>query len=565
MRHPPLAQAALILALGNIGSRVLGLAREQVIAGLFGATAVTDAFRVSFRVPLALYDLLMGGMVSSALVPVFSGELAAERRSELGTLVGTLLNLVVVIMAGVVLALVAAAPFLVRALATGYPEEVRTLSVGLVRLLVPSLLFMGASGLFTAMLYAQHRFVLPAVAGMAYNAGIVLVALMLHQRFGVTSLVLGVLAGAGLQMLLQSQALRGISYRPRLSLRHPGVGQIARLYLPVALGLIVSTVGIAIDTNLASRTGEGNLAAMGFATTLVQFPLGLVATAVSSALLPSLSRHAQATDEAAAVSEPSSQLPGSDVPPGLAALQDASPEDATAMVEGTDTSDTVPSTAYKEALAQGLKLVLLTIIPATLGLLVLRKPLVQLLFQRGAFDALAAERTSAAFLAYSPGLPAAAIDQVLIYGFYARKRTLPPVLVGVMGVGVYVAVGLALLGPLGMPGLALANSAQWVSHMVVMWVLTHSSVGGLSGLGLLAAALRALLASGIMLGVLLAAGALISLETTVGTLALGASLTALLIAGALTYVGALALIGRNEVHFLADAFRARVRSGGSGG
>lgn len=562
MSARPIPQAALILALGNIGSRVLGLAREQVIAALFGATALTDAFRVSFRVPLALYDLLIGGMISSALVPVLSGYLAAGQRRELGATLSTLINLLFLALIGIVLLLIAGAPLLVRLLAAGYPSEVRSLSVDLVRLVVPSLVFMGISAILTATLYAQQRFPLPAIAVMSYNAGIVAIALVLHRHFGIFSLALGVLVGAGFQMALQLPALRGLGYRLWLDVRHPGVRQVARLYFPVALGLVVSTFAIAIDTNLASRTGEGSLAAMGFATTLVQFPLGLVAAAVSSAILPSLSRHAQGLGDGSlggSTSQAQDALQGSPAPGGVSSEVPFVPVPVPLGAEAA-WADEASQAAYKSVLALGLRLVLVTIIPATLGLLVLRGPLVRLLFQRGAFDAVAAGRTSLAFLAYSPGLPAAAIDQVLIFGYYARRNTTTPVLVGVLGVGVYLAVGLALLKPLGMPGLALANSAQWVAHMVVMAFLTHRSTGGLPGLA--STLLRVLLASGVMAGMLLLSLALMPVGSLASTAALGAFLAALLLVGGLTYLAVLALIGRNELNLLASAFRGRFRPEG---
>ena len=287
----PLARSALIIGLGNVGSRVLGLLRELVIAALFGATAPTDAFRVAFRVPLALYDLFIGGMISAALVPVFSG--LTGDRALLTRLISALLTLIVLVLLLVVALLLLAAPWLMPLLAAGYPPEVQQLSVDLVRVLMPSLIFMGLSGVLTALLYAQERFQLPAVAIMAYNAGMVVAALLLHQVFGIASLAIGVLAGAAFQVVLQSPGLRGLPLRPSIDFSDPAVRQVFRLYFPVALGLVVSAAGIAIDTNLASRTGAGNLAAMGFATTLVQFPLGLVATGVSAAVLPSLSRSFQ--------------------------------------------------------------------------------------------------------------------------------------------------------------------------------------------------------------------------------------------------------------------------------
>jgi len=535
---PPIARAALILALGNLGSRILGLGREQVIAGLFGATAATDAFRVAFRVPMALYDLLVGGMISSALVPVFSGYLARGERRELARMVSTLLNLLVLALMAIVLFLIASAPLLVRFIAAGYPDDVQLLSADLLRMILPALVFMGVSAVLTAALYAQQRFGFPALSVMAFNIGIVAAAVTLHGQMGITSLAVGVLVGAGLQVLLQLPGMRDQGFQLLVDLTHPGVRESARLYLPVALGLVVSTVGIAIDTNLASHTGAGNLAAMGFATTLVQFPLGMVAAAVSSAVLPSLSRHARAfthedTTQAAA---PVSLDEDSETP-------NASPEESVR--------------AFRETLALGLKLVLLTIIPATLALLALREQVVRLLFQRGAFDALATQRTSTAFLAYSPGLPAAAIDQVLIFGYYARGKTLPPVLVGVMSVGVYVVLAVALLGPLGMPGLALANSAQWVSHMVAMLALTHRSTGGLGGLGLPATLGRASLSSGVMIALVLCGLTFSVTDVNTGTLKLAASLAGLMGMGAAAYFGTLAVIGRSDLRLLASALFRR--------
>lgn len=551
MNPPPIARAALILALGNLGSRILGLGREQVIAGLFGATTATDAFRVAFRVPMALYDLLVGGMISSALVPVFSGYLARGERRELGRMVSTLLSLLVLALTAIVLFLITSAPLLVRFIAAGYPNDVQSLSADLLRTILPALVFMGVSAILTAALYAQQRFGLPALSVMAFNIGIVAAAVPLHGQMGIASLAVGVLVGAGLQVLLQLPGMRGQGLQLLVDLTHPGVWQSARLYLPVALGLVVSTVGIAIDTNLASHTGAGNLAAMGFATTLVQFPLGMVAAAVSSAVLPSLSRHARAFTHEDTMQAATQQGVQAEGPVSLdedSVTSNASPEESTR--------------AFRETLALGLKLVLLTIIPATLALLALREHVVRLLFQRGAFDALATQRTSTAFLAYSPGLPAAAIDQVLIFGYYARGKTLPPVLVGVLSVGVYVALAVALLGPLGMPGLALANSAQWVSHMVVMLALTHRSTGGLDGLGLLATLGRASLSSGAMLAVVLCGLTFSVADVNTGTLKLAASLSGLMGLGAAAYFGTLAVTGRSDLRLLASAlFRRFAKEG----
>lgn len=450
--------------LGNALSRLLGMVREMVIAGLYGDSSFTDAFTAASRVPTTVYDLLIGGMIAAALIPVFSDYLSQDLKNELGQLVGTLIALISMALAVVVAFIYFVAPWAMEVFGYGYSPEVQALASGLLQVMAPSLLFMGLAAIFTAFLYSKRSFTFPAFCAASYNAGIILAALALHSYIGVAGLALGVLLGSILQVVVQLPALRGASLRPRLDFRHPAVQKIVRLYTPVALGLVVSTVGVAIDTNLASRTGEGGLAAMRFATTLAQLPLGLVATAMASAILPTLSRYGPS------------------------------------VLSGTAKSELGE---YKSYVALGIKLVFMAIMPAAVALVLLREPVVHLLFQRGNFDSEATQRTALAFLGYAPSLPAAAVDQMLIFAFYALKNTLVPVVVGLMGVGVYLAVALPLITPLGFFGLTIANSAQIVSHTIVLMVLLWRVSGGLSNLGLGPTLLKVLAASLVMAGVIL--------------------------------------------------------------
>lgn len=446
-----LATAATIIMLGNVASRLLGLVREQVIAALFGPTATTSAFVAAATVPTMIYDLLIGGAISAALVPVFSDYAAkaagdehlkvrAEARRELAHAAAAVLTLAFLALALLVVALLAFTPQLVWLLAAGLDPAAQARSVALVRFMLPGVVFLGLSGVTTALLYARQMFGYPAFAVSIYNAGMIAFALLFAPFVGINSLALGIVAGAFGQLALQWPGLRDLRLRPTLDLRHPAVRRIVRLYAPVALGLIVTQVGVIVDRNLASHTGEDSMAVMRFATTLVQFPLGLTATALSFAILPALSRLGAAGDGA----------------------------------------------GYKATLTTGLRLVLLAILPATVGLLLLRVPLIQVLFEHGVFDARGTERTALAFLAYAPQLPFAAVDQVLIFAFYARQNTVTPMLVGVLGVLTYLVAGLVFIGPLGwgMPGLALANTVQNSLHAIVLFFLLHRAIGSLRGYGL---------------------------------------------------------------------------------
>jgi peptidoglycan biosynthesis protein MviN/MurJ (putative lipid II flippase) len=580
-------------------------------------------------VPTIIYDFLIGGAISAALVPVLSDYADDPAHTgDLSRMISTLLTLAAIVLGVVIVVLIGLAPELIGVLGIGFAPDVRADAIGLVRLMLPAAFFMAISGIFTALLYARQRFVLPAFVNTAYNAGIIVIALLLGRVFGIQSLVLGVLVGALMQVLLQWPALRGLAIRPSLDFSHPGLRRALKLYLPVAVGFLVTIAGIFLDRNLASRTGEGSMASMRFATTLIQFPLGLVSVALSAAILPTLSRQATAGGRrsASSIAAPEAGSPepdggrrsassiaapevGSPEPDDarlsasrIAAPEAGSPEPDDArlsasriaapeagspepdagklsasrtdvpLVPGTwdapavsaapvdlgpraaEGDDQMPADAgaYKSTLALGIKLAMIAMIPAMVGLIVLREPLVRTLFERGRFGAFDTERTALAFLAYAPQLPFVALDQLLIAAFYARKNTLTPVIIGVVSVGFYIVTALTLIGPWGMPGLALANAVQNSSHAVILFVLLWRATGGLQGFGIGRTTLKVCAASAAM-GVV-----------TAGLLGwLGGSITGLLAAaaaGAAAYVVLAWALGVEELRLFGRLVRQRLRA-----
>lgn len=219
--------------------------------------------------------------------------------------------------------------------------------------------------------------------------------------------------------------------RPALEFRHPALRQMALLYIPVFLGLLVNSVAVVVDRGLAWGAGEDAIGAMRYATTLVQLTLGIVAAAISLAALPTLARHFQ-------------------------------------------TSDTV---AYQTTLGRALVLVTILIFPATFGLAALSTPISELLFGYGATTDDGVRQISLALLGYLPGTLAAAYDQILIFAFYARQNTRLPVAIGVMAVLIYFAVALSLVDVFGMMGLVIANSAQFIAHTIVIAYFGHKRFG----------------------------------------------------------------------------------------
>ncbi len=452
--------------MGNVASRVLGLIRETVIAYLFGATGYVSVFRVASTIIQTLYDFLVGGMVSAALVPIFS-EYAARDKCELWRVASIVVNTLALFLALAVLLLELFAPQLVWILGAGYDASLQTAAVEMIRLILPAVFFLGLSGIITGLLYALKRFTYPAFTTAAYNLGIVVVALALTPLFGITSLVIGILIGSALQVILQLPALRDANYHILITFHHPALKKILQLYAPVLAGLVISTVAVFIDRYLASFTGAQSLAWMQAATVLVQLPLGLVGTAVAAAILPELAR--LTADGRPQTAENPTTLPSNH-----------------------------PPTDFQRTLAFGIKLVVILILPATVGLFVLARPIVALLFERGAFTANDTTMTALALQFYLIGLPFAAIDQPLVFAFYARKNTLLPNLVAFAGVAIYLAVALTLLQSFGMIALVLGNSTMWTGHALIMLWLARARLGGWGAQGIIALTAKTALASAAM-------------------------------------------------------------------
>lgn len=500
--------AATILAAGNVSSRLLGLGRELVIADLFGATGYVSVFRVASTLVLTLYDFLVGGLISAALVPVFSEHAADEsRRQEFWSLVSTVLSVIAAVLAIAVLIAEFFAEPLFQLLGAGYDAELRAAGVQMIRLILPAVFFLGVAGVLSGILYSLKKFTLPSFTTAAFNLGIIICAVAFTPVFGITSVVVGVVVGALAQVFLQYTGLRRAPLRLHLDFRHPALKQIVRLYVPVLGGLSVMLVGVAIDRNLASRTGNQSLAWMQAATYLVQLPLGLVATAISFAILPNLSR-------------------------------------------------TIAATYFRRTLAFGLKLVLLLMLPCVVALFVLATPVVELLYQHGAFTANDTAATARALQFYLFGTLFAAVDQPLVFAFYARRNTLLPNLVAVAALGCYLLVALPLLNAFGYLALVLANSAQLAGHALLMLWFTRTRLGGLGGEGLGLTTVKLLAAAVCM-------GAVVSLVPAIG---FGSGLTQEILRvvvpagiGAAVYIIAVKILGVREADQIWEIARQRLR------
>ncbi len=437
-----LVNLAVILMIGTALSRLLGLVREAVISSRFGSGAETDAFVLADNVQSTIFELTSNGVLQAAMIPALAGLMLASRGgvAEVRRAMGALLTLILIATLVMTVAGIVWAPLVVDALTglldVGEPPDRATvdLTVELVRWILPAVPLLGLGSVLMAGLHAAGRPAAPSLGSATRNAVFIATALALSAAIGIESLALGTVLGALAIVLIQLPALRrvGLLVPPNLHLRHPAVGTVVRLSIPVTGSLIITTAVLVVDRNLASGVSEGTVAVMRFATTLVQTVLGLVAAAVALAALPSLSRHHEDEDPV----------------------------------------------AFARTLRRALVFVTLLIIPVTLMLAVLSEPVVRLIFEHGDTDVAAAGQIRRALLGYLPGTLAAGYAQVLLFAFYARKNTHLPLLITVVGAVGYAIAAFGLVGPLGMVGLVLANSIQWGVTLVGALLLGRSIFRG---------------------------------------------------------------------------------------
>lgn len=417
-------------------SRVTGLIREMVVGARFGTSADLDAYLAAFRVPDLLFQLMAGGALGSAFIPVFTGLLARRELDAAWRLLSAALNLVLALMTAFAALAALAAPFLVsQLLAPGFSPAQQALTVSLMRWMLVSTVVFGLSGIMMAALNSFQHFLLPALAPVLYNLSIIAGAWFLAPTIGVYGLVIGVVVGAFLHLDSQIIGLwwHRARYRMTFGLADPHVRETARLMAPRVLGLAAVQINFWVNTLLASGLAAGSLSALNYAWLLMLLPEGIVAQAVATAAFPT-----------------------------FAALE----------AQGRPGE-------LRRIVSQTLRGVLFLAIPAAVGLYAWRVPLIRLLLERGAFTATSTQLTATALAFYAFGLIGHSVVEIVARAFYALHDTRTPVIVTFAGVGLNVALSLALLPVLDYAGLALANTlATLVEMAALLWLLARR-LGGL--------------------------------------------------------------------------------------
>ncbi len=425
------ARAATLVMVLFLLSRLAGLAREMLIGARFGTTAELDAYLAAFRVPDLLFQLIAGGALGSAFIPVFTGCLARQDLKGAWRLFSAVTTLVTIIMTGLAVLAGLSAPFLVRyVLAPGFTAEQQQLTVTLMRWMLVTPVIFGVSGIIMGVLNSFQHFLLPALAPVLYNLSLIAAAWFLAPRFGVYGLVIGVVVGAGLHLDIQLFGLwwYGARFYPLLGRHEASVREVGRLMAPRVLGLAAVQLNFWINTLLASTLPAGSLSALNYAWLLMLLPQGIVAQGVATAAFPT-----------------------------FAALE----------ARGRHGE-------LRQILSQTLAGILFLSIPAATGLFVWRVPLVRMLLERGQFTPHSTQLTAEALAFYAFGLISHSVLEIVARAFYALHDTRTPVAVGVGSMALNALLSLMLRGPLAHAGLALANTlATTLETTLLLWLLAR--------------------------------------------------------------------------------------------
>ncbi len=455
-----LTRAAGSVSLATLISRIFGFARDVIIADLFGARAVADAFFVAFRIPNLLRRFTAEGALTAAFVPVYTDKLKNEGRHAAFALACNVLTIMALFLIVVTVAGMVFAPSVVRVIAPGFTRDGQTfeLTALLTRMMFPYLFFISIAAVLMAMLNSMGKFFIPAIAPALLNIAIITCALSLHDMFArpAMALAIGVLAGGVLQLSLQVWPLykMGWRYLPRFDFGDAATLRVGALMIPAAFGMAVAEINVFVDTLLASTLPEGSVSYLYYGNRIVQFPLGVFGVAVGIAALPSMSGEVAAGG-----------------PGKLAGL-----------------------------VSHALRLTLFISIPSTVGLIALAEPINNVLFERGQFDETARIGATFALVMYAVGLAAFAGVKVVVSAFYALKDTATPTRVASYCMALNIALNLTLMGPMKHGGLALATSiSSMVNIGFLLWLL-HRRIGSVDASGI-ARAVWPMLCASVLMGV----------------------------------------------------------------
>ena len=531
-RSESIVRSAGIVSIAVFMSRITGLLRESVMARLFGAGLIYDAFMLGFRIPNLTRDLFAEGALSSAFVPTFTDYLTNRGHAEAARLVNLVATALIIVVGALCAMGVIFAPQLVHLLAPGFaavPGKFE-LAVRMTRIMFPFLLLVALAAQAMGVLNASNRFGVPALASTFFNIGSVVFGVTLGVVLGPTlhisrieGMALGVVLGGALQLIWQMPSLYALGYRFRMLFdwTHPGLQRIFKLMVPAILGNAAVQINVMVNTNFASSVSDpvrgldGPVSWLSYAFRFMQLPLGLFGVAMASATLPSISRSAAAGN----------------------------------MDE------------FRKTLSKSLAMVFLMTVPSSVGLVVLGKAIIGGIYQGGRFQYYDTQQTATALSCYAIGLAGYAALKVLNPAFYALGDARTPMLVSLASILINFATAgtMVKLAGLRHAGLAVSTSTVALFGFFVLFEILRRRVGGIYGRELARTIGKVAAASAVMGGVAYASSSMISNWLGTTQFAHLANLAVSLPLAMLVFYGMCKALGVEEISLAVRSFTGPVK------
>ncbi len=438
MTNKKLLKSTGIISFATTTSRILGFIRDILFAKMFGTGIFAQAFVVAFRLPNMLRDMVGEGATDAALVPILTEYQHTRSKEEYWEVARVILNLMLVVLVVLSAAGVVFAPFLVRVIAPGFIRDAQKFeaTVALTRIVFPYILLLGMVAYSKGVLNSFHSFAAPAFSPVVLNITLISAITMLCPVIGVRGMAIGVLVGGFFEVLVQIRPLvkNGFRFKEKFKITHPIVKRIGKLLFPRMLGTAVYQLSVLMDTVLASLAwivGNGGVAAMYYSIRLTQLPLAVFGIALATAALPKMSKEVASND----------------------------------------------MEKFKNTVAFSLRNISTVMIPATVGFLVLARPIVRILFQRGEFTAYSTNITTSVLIFYSLGLLSFAGIKILVGAYYSMGDTRTPAKTAAISLGVNLVLNLILMWPLKIGGLALATSIAATGNLIILYVILSRRIG----------------------------------------------------------------------------------------
>lgn len=459
MAKGKIIKAAGAISLATSFSRILGYIKDMILAKYFGATGISDVFFVAFRIPNLLRELFAEGSMSSAVVPVLKEAQVKQGQAETKKIIQSLFTFILLVVGLITILGIIFSPLIVKLIAPGFTSDPEKfdLTVLLTRIMFPFLLFISFAALTMGALNTTNRFFIPALAPCFLNIAIIILVVGFSSFFlnPIISVAIGVALGGLIQWLVQIPQFYKSNFNLGFTAFHPALKKIIILVIPTTLAMAVNQINIFVSTIIASFLPEGSVTYLYYSMRLIQLPIGIFGVAVGMAVLPTLSQH---------------------------------------FAEGNKTN-------LAKDFTFSLKFLFFLTIPSTIGLIILREPIVNTLFQRGAFDYIATINTAQALLFYSLGILGTVGSRTITATFYSLQDTKTPVICAISGVIINISFSILLMHSMKHNGLALAYSLAATVQFFMLAIFIKSKIREISLYCLIPSFIKSLFASLVSVGI----------------------------------------------------------------